>query len=311
MSDPITRKEQYYAKMAGEDVNIPAPITREEQFLSAAAGNEINLPTPITREEMYLAKAAGVNINITMLDPITRKERYLHALAEGGGSGGGGGGSSVEVEALTVTQNGEYSEDGVAYSPVTVDVPNSYSAGDEGKVVSNGALVAQSSDTVTENDTYDTTLINSLTVNVSGGGGGDVATGTITFTAAQSTAPATPADKVKITHNLGRVPVGVAWMIETTDEANIGGSQFDKTIQGSYLTGAELMTSTNYIVVKNSSSSANTVNKMTWPWNGVAGASSVFASLEGDTTTCWLFLASASRATGTIPANTTIRWFVW
>jgi hypothetical protein len=49
-------------------------------------------------------------------------------------------------------------------------VPNSYSAGDEGKVVSNGALVAQSSDTVTTNNTYDTTLINSLTVNVSGGG---------------------------------------------------------------------------------------------------------------------------------------------
>lgn len=48
-------------------------------------------------------------------------------------------------------------------------IPNSYSQSDEGKVVSNGALVAQTSDTVTANDTYDTTLINSLTVNVSGG----------------------------------------------------------------------------------------------------------------------------------------------
>lgn len=52
------------------------------------------------------------------------------------------------------------------------DLPNSYAAADEGKVVSNGALVAQTSDTVTENDTYNTTLINSLTVNVTGGGGG-------------------------------------------------------------------------------------------------------------------------------------------
>jgi len=34
----------------------------------------------------------------------------------------GGGGSSVEVEPLTVTENGEYSEEGVAYSPVTVNV---------------------------------------------------------------------------------------------------------------------------------------------------------------------------------------------
>ncbi len=34
----------------------------------------------------------------------------------------GGGGSSVEVEPLSVTENGEYSEEGVAYSPVTVNV---------------------------------------------------------------------------------------------------------------------------------------------------------------------------------------------
>lgn len=227
------------------------------------------------------------------------------------GKNDGGGGSSVDIEPLSVTQNGEYSEEGIAYSPVTVEVPNTYAAGDEGKVVSNGALVSQSSDTVTQNDTYDTTLINSLTVNVSGGGGSDVATGTITFTAAQPTAPGTSADKVKITHNLGRVPVGVAWMIETTDAANIGGSQFDKSIVGSNLVGAELMTPTNYITVRNTSSSAYTVNKMTWPWNGATGANDVFTSLEADSTTCWLFLASSSRSSGTIPANTTIRWFVW
>ena len=77
------------------------------------------------------------------------------------------------LEALSVTENGTYDpssgKDG--FSQAVVNVPNSYSAGDEGKVVSNGALVAQTSDTVTENDTYDTTLINQLTVNVSGGGG--------------------------------------------------------------------------------------------------------------------------------------------
>ena len=50
-------------------------------------------------------------------------------------------------------------------------VPNSYAAGDEGKVVSNGALVSQSSGSTTQNGTVDTTLINSLSVNVSGGGG--------------------------------------------------------------------------------------------------------------------------------------------
>lgn len=54
---------------------------------------------------------------------------------------------------------------------INTEVPNSYAAADEGKVVSNGALVAQSSDSTTANGTFDTTLINSFTVNVSGGGG--------------------------------------------------------------------------------------------------------------------------------------------
>ena len=55
-------------------------------------------------------------------------------------------------------------------------IPNAYAAGDEGKVVSNGALVSQSSGSTTENGTVDTTLINSLAVNVSGGGGGGLFT---------------------------------------------------------------------------------------------------------------------------------------
>lgn len=51
-------------------------------------------------------------------------------------------------------------------------IPNSYTAGDEGKVVSNGALVAQTAraSAITENGTFDTTENNSVTVNVSGGG---------------------------------------------------------------------------------------------------------------------------------------------
>lgn len=51
-------------------------------------------------------------------------------------------------------------------------IPNSYAAGDEGKVVSNGALVAQTAraSEIDANGTYDTTNNNSVTVNVSGGG---------------------------------------------------------------------------------------------------------------------------------------------
>ena len=87
---------------------------------------------------------------------------------------------NVEVDPLTVTVNGTTTApEGHAYSPVTVNVPNTYTAGDEGKVVSDGALVAQTAHAeVTENGPIDTTLNNSVTVNVSGGGGDHVLVGT-------------------------------------------------------------------------------------------------------------------------------------
>lgn len=85
-----------------------------------------------------------------------------------------GGVTPTGTKQISITQNGTTTEDVTNYASaqITANVPNTYSAGDEGKVVSNGALVVQGSDTVTQNDTYDTTLISSLTVNVSGGGGG-------------------------------------------------------------------------------------------------------------------------------------------
>ena len=83
---------------------------------------------------------------------------------------GGGGGGDITVESLSVNSNGTYTApSGKAYSPVVANVPNTYTAGDEGKVVSSGALVAQTSQTIDTNGTYDTTLKNSVTVNVSGG----------------------------------------------------------------------------------------------------------------------------------------------
>lgn len=89
------------------------------------------------------------------------------------------GGGITPTGTKEITANGT-GIDVAAYAYADVAVPNSYAAGDEGKVVSNGALVSQTSDTVTTNDTYDTTLINSLTVNVSGGGGSSIASGTFT-----------------------------------------------------------------------------------------------------------------------------------
>lgn len=84
----------------------------------------------------------------------------------------GSGGSPAPQPTLitkSVTANGTYSasdDSADGYSQVSVSVPNSYTAGDEGKVVSGNALVAQTSDTATQNGTVDTTTISSLTVDV-------------------------------------------------------------------------------------------------------------------------------------------------
>lgn len=74
---------------------------------------------------------------------------------------------TTDTGTVNITSNGVHSV--VGYADADVNVPNSYTASDEGKVVSNGALVSQASDTITANGTYDTTLINDLTVDVDGG----------------------------------------------------------------------------------------------------------------------------------------------
>lgn len=82
--------------------------------------------------------------------------------------------SSIPTEAATlisktIASNGTYnasSDEADGYSSVNVNVPNSYSAQDEGKVVSSGALVAQGSQNVSQNGTYDTTLKNQVIVAV-------------------------------------------------------------------------------------------------------------------------------------------------
>ena len=56
---PITRKEKFLDKIAGETVAI-SPISRKERFLNAIAagkaGETPNAPTPITRTEFFLKK---------------------------------------------------------------------------------------------------------------------------------------------------------------------------------------------------------------------------------------------------------------
>ena len=75
--------------------------------------------------------------------------------------------SAVDTGTKAITSNGTHNVTG--YESAEINVPNTYTASDEGKVVQSGALVAQSSQTVTENGTYDTTTKNEVVVNVSDG----------------------------------------------------------------------------------------------------------------------------------------------
>ena len=76
-------------------------------------------------------------------------------------------GDVPEITSLSATENRTYeAPEGTAYNEVIVEVPNSYTAEDEGKVVSSGALVAQTSTTKTANGTYNTTTNNEVVVEV-------------------------------------------------------------------------------------------------------------------------------------------------
>lgn len=92
--EPITRKETYLARAAGDEAAELKPLTRTEHFLAKIAGDDVTVPEPITREEMFMQK---------IID---------------------GGGPTITVEPLSVTENGTYTaEEGKAYSPVTVNTP--------------------------------------------------------------------------------------------------------------------------------------------------------------------------------------------
>ena len=65
---------------------------------------------------------------------------------------------------ISITLNGDY--DVTEYASAAVQVPNTYTAADDGMVVYNGELVSQIGREISANGTYDTTLNNALSVSV-------------------------------------------------------------------------------------------------------------------------------------------------
>lgn len=166
----VPRKSSADLTASGATVNVPSGYYSESASKAVASGTE---GTPTATKETV------ANHSVDITPSVTNVEGYIQ--------GGTKTGTAVRVSASelvsgtkSITENG--TEDVTNYASVNVNVPNSYSASDEGKVVDGGALVSQSSATYTTNDTYDTTLIDEVTVNVSGGGSSDFETGTLTGT---------------------------------------------------------------------------------------------------------------------------------
>ena len=78
---PLTLKETYLARMAGEDVTMPEPLTREEAYMKGIAtalyGGEAETPEPLTRDEAWMQKIAS---NIKNVENIQAEIMEYHKL---------------------------------------------------------------------------------------------------------------------------------------------------------------------------------------------------------------------------------------
>lgn len=143
---------------ANASVNVPSPAIGTKKIIINRNGTTTEDVKAYANAEIAVNVPTGITPTGTI--PITQNgtvdvTQYASANVQV---------PNPSTGTKQISQNGTH--DVTDFASAQVNVPNSYSASDEGKVVSNGELTAQTSRQVTANGTYDTTLNSSVEVAV-------------------------------------------------------------------------------------------------------------------------------------------------
>lgn len=142
-----------------------------------------------------------------------------------------------------------------------------------------------------------------LITSIEAGGGENIATGTITFPEGQYTGGGTA---YILIHELGRIPNNILWFIKESTSVNESNQ-----LIGAYKVSFEYISPQMYSWVGSSNSSTTAYANMYHSFKIGTIAEIIYSSLEADEHTIKLFVANGYRPGSTIPATSTIQWFVW
>ncbi len=172
---PLTRRaktRKIYSTDRGRVLRVNGlglPERYKLHFANAAGGTAI--PATMTSvgvavPDTLVAQGEDIHAYIVIEDTAYSVTEYDITIPVERRGDAGDQPEQVTVLPLEVTENGEYAEEGAAYSPVVVAVPNVYEAEDIGKVVTDDGLEIQTTLEVRGNGAYDTTLNDRVVVDI-------------------------------------------------------------------------------------------------------------------------------------------------
>lgn len=281
-----------------EPIVVDADIAVLDEAVNARVKTEIVVPSDITIEPLtatengaYTAPTmtaySPVNVNVPQTDvqPLEVIENGNYEAPDGTAYNPVMVAVPIKTEeSLTVEQNGTYTpETGKVYNRVVASVPNTYTVQDDGKVVSNGALVAQTARTVAQNGTIDTTLNNSVTVDVSVQINGKV------FACGSFTPDSNITTGQVITHNLNIVPsAAFLWTANPSyaTRGMLGKARFDDSTE---VNSCSMMAANGGLAVGAGATTSNF--RISWDSTTVTFNSSALYPLLAGVTYQWLIIA--------------------